>query len=124
MISCWNTDAKKRSSIKKIRNTLGSWSFRNKHNDVFDQAEVKRMELINSKKLGPEFSKKPHPKAIYTSRPLSSFISNISKCSSINSSSFNNNKKLISADWKRLHTAKNPSNIIKISHVIFSIGGY
>ncbi|CAB4410268.1 unnamed protein product [Rhizophagus irregularis] len=36
-----------------------------------------------SRNLGPEFAKKSHPKAIYTSRPLSFFIS---KCSSINSS--------------------------------------
>ncbi|CAB5367532.1 unnamed protein product [Rhizophagus irregularis] len=38
---------------------------------------------MESQKLGPEFAKKPHPRAIYTSRPLSFFIS---KCSSINSS--------------------------------------
>ncbi|CAB4414319.1 unnamed protein product [Rhizophagus irregularis] len=37
--------------------------------------------LIDSKKLSPKFSEKPHPKAIYTSRPLSSYIS---KCSSTN----------------------------------------
>src|SRR6266542_3504669 len=30
----------------------------------------------------------------------------------------------ISADWQRLHTTKNPSNINKISHAIFPIGGY
>ena len=90
MKSCWDPDPKKRPSINKIRNTLGSWSFRHKHNDIFDQAEQKRMELINSKKIGPEFSEKPHTNAIYTSRPLRSFISTYS---SINSSSFNNNKK-------------------------------
>ncbi|POG68444.1 kinase-like domain-containing protein, partial [Rhizophagus irregularis DAOM 181602=DAOM 197198] len=83
MKSCWDSDPKKRPPIKKVRNTLGSWTFRNKHIKAFDQAESKRMELINSRKLGPEFSEKPHPNAIFTSRPLSSFIS---KCSSINSS--------------------------------------
>ena len=83
MKSCWNPDPKKRPSIKKIRNTLGSWSFRNKHNDIFNKAESKRIELINIKKLGPEFSARPNANAIYTSRPLSFFIS---KCSSINSS--------------------------------------
>ncbi|CAB4385818.1 unnamed protein product [Rhizophagus irregularis] len=41
---------------------------------------------MNLKKLGPEFSGKPHPSAIYTSRPLSSFIS---KCSSNSNSSKN-----------------------------------
>ena len=52
-------------------------------NDVrkFEQAESKRLKLVESKKLGPEFSKKPHPKAIFTSRALSSLIS---KTSSIN----------------------------------------
>ncbi|GES81770.1 kinase-like domain-containing protein [Rhizophagus clarus] len=41
-------------------------------------------EIYGLEKLGPEFAKKPHPKAIYTSRSLSPYIS---KCSSINSSS-------------------------------------
>ncbi|CAG8543968.1 3583_t:CDS:2 [Rhizophagus irregularis] len=49
--------------------------------------ELIREELIDSKKLGPEFSEKPHPKAIYTSRSLNSYISKcssiFSKCSSI-----------------------------------------
>ncbi|CAB5364775.1 unnamed protein product [Rhizophagus irregularis] len=53
-------------------------------NILYDlSTELKRRELIESQKLGPEFAKKPHPRAIYTSRPLSFFIS---KCSSINSS--------------------------------------
>jgi hypothetical protein len=84
MKSCWDPDPKKRPLAKKIRNTLGSWSFRNKHNEIFNKAELKRKELLKSRKLGPEFANKPHSKAIYTSRPLSFFIS---KCSSTNSSS-------------------------------------
>ncbi|PKY57296.1 hypothetical protein RhiirA4_478262, partial [Rhizophagus irregularis] len=36
------------------------------------------LELIQLKQLGPEFSEKPHPGAIYTSRPLSHMISNLS----------------------------------------------
>ncbi|UZO14552.1 uncharacterized protein OCT59_006008 [Rhizophagus irregularis] len=83
MKSCWDSDPKKRPSIKKIRSTLGSWSFRKKHNEVFNQAELKRKELIRLEKLGPEFSEKLHPEAIFTSRLLSPFIS---KCTSINSS--------------------------------------
>ncbi len=59
MKSCWDPNPKKRPSIKKIRKTFGSWSFLNKNNDIFNQAEQKRMELINSKKIGPEFSEKP-----------------------------------------------------------------
>ncbi|UZO05574.1 uncharacterized protein OCT59_025918 [Rhizophagus irregularis] len=54
--------------------------------EVLEQAEKKRLELIQLKKLGPEFSEKPHPKAIYTSRVLSSLISKSSiDFSSINS---------------------------------------
>ncbi len=49
---------------------------------IFDQAEKKRLELVKLGELGPKFNEKPHPKAIYTSRPLSSLISN---SSSINS---------------------------------------
>ncbi|CAB4487481.1 unnamed protein product [Rhizophagus irregularis] len=49
------------------------------------------MELIQSKKLGPEFAEKRHSEAIYISRPLSALIS---KCLSTNSSSISiGNKK-------------------------------
>ncbi|CAB5200383.1 unnamed protein product [Rhizophagus irregularis] len=83
MKSCWDSDPEKRPTITEIRKTFGKWFFKNKHIEPFDQAEIKRIELINLKKLGPESSEKPHPNAIFTSRPLSFFIS---KCSSINSS--------------------------------------
>ena len=52
----------------------------------------KRKVLINTKKLGPEVTKKYNPGAIYTSRPLSFLIS---KCSSIDSSSAEGKKNLI-----------------------------
>ncbi|RIA91096.1 kinase-like domain-containing protein [Glomus cerebriforme] len=83
MKSCWDPDPKKSPSVIEIRMTLGKWFFRNNNQEQFNQAERKRNILINSKKLGPGFTEKPHLEAIYTSRPLSSFIS---KCSSINSS--------------------------------------
>ncbi|UZO13398.1 uncharacterized protein OCT59_004897 [Rhizophagus irregularis] len=81
MKSCWDTDPNKRPSITEIHNIFNSFnSFKNSDSfriifnnfDNFDQFEVKRMELIQSKKIGPE---KCHPGAIYTSRPLSALIS-------------------------------------------------
>jgi serine/threonine protein kinase len=83
MKSCWDPDPKKRPFLIDIMNISNAWFDQNYINQ-FDQAEFKKKELIDSKKLGPEFSKKPHPKAIYTSRSLNSYIS---KCSSINFSS-------------------------------------
>ncbi|GBC42854.2 kinase-like domain-containing protein [Rhizophagus irregularis DAOM 181602=DAOM 197198] len=91
MKSCWNPDPTKRPSIKDIRLTFGRWTFKSKNKAEFIQAETKRMELIQSKKLGPEFAEKRHSEAIYISRPLSALIS---KCLSTNSSSISiGNKK-------------------------------
>ncbi|CAB5211651.1 unnamed protein product [Rhizophagus irregularis] len=89
MKSCWDPDPKKRPSISEIWDTCSLWY--NHYRSVsiisssdyiiqFAQAELKRKDLIVSKKLGSKFSEKPHPKAIYTSRSLNSYIS---KCSSI-----------------------------------------
>ncbi|GBC38311.2 kinase-like domain-containing protein [Rhizophagus irregularis DAOM 181602=DAOM 197198] len=88
---CWDPDPTKRPSIKDIRLTFGRWAFKGKNKAEFIQAETKRIELIQSKKLGPEFAEKRHSEAIYISRPLSALISN---CSSTNSSSISfGNKK-------------------------------
>ncbi|GET64086.1 kinase-like domain-containing protein [Rhizophagus irregularis DAOM 181602=DAOM 197198] len=86
MKRCWDSDPEKRPSITEVRKTLSIWYHTNRNIEPFNQAEIKRKELMNLKKLGPEFSGKPHPSAIYTSRPLSSFIS---KCSSNSNSSKN-----------------------------------
>ncbi|GBC27179.2 kinase-like domain-containing protein [Rhizophagus irregularis DAOM 181602=DAOM 197198] len=91
MKSCWDPDPTKRPSIKDIRLTFGRWTFKGKNKAEFIQAETKRMELIQSKKLGPEFAEKRHSEANYISRPLSALIS---KCLSTNSSSISiGNKK-------------------------------
>ncbi|CAB5200375.1 unnamed protein product [Rhizophagus irregularis] len=39
------------------------WNHKNKYVEIFKQAEQKRLELIQLKQLGPEFSEKPHPGA-------------------------------------------------------------
>jgi serine/threonine protein kinase len=84
MKSCWDSDPKKRPNITEVRKIIGKWFYRNNDIEQFNQAEIKRIELIKLKKLGPEISEKPHPKAIFTSRLLSSYIS---QCISFNSSS-------------------------------------
>ncbi|GBC28526.2 kinase-like domain-containing protein [Rhizophagus irregularis DAOM 181602=DAOM 197198] len=78
MKKCWDSNPSKRPIINEIYNTLYTaiWY-------QFEQAEKKRLELIQLKKLGPEFSEKPHPKAIYTSRALSDLISKASTIGSM-----------------------------------------
>ncbi len=71
MKKCWDPDPSKRPSIKKICEIVDNWCQKNKQ---FNQAEEKRLELIKLKKLGPEFTEK-HQEAVYTSRALSSLIS-------------------------------------------------
>ena len=81
MKRCWDSDSSKRPSIAEIMKIVTSLYF---STEEFKQAEKKRLELIQSMKLGPEFNGKLHSGAIYTSRALSS-CSLISK--STNSSS-------------------------------------
>ncbi|RIA93803.1 kinase-like domain-containing protein [Glomus cerebriforme] len=100
MESCWNPDPNKRPSITEICKALHSWCRYDENVNVkqFFQADIKRIRLINSKMLGPKFTEKPHSDAIYTSRPLSFFIS---KCLSINPSSiisFDNKQDYISKE--------------------------
>ncbi|RGB22675.1 kinase-like domain-containing protein [Rhizophagus diaphanus] len=124
MKSCWDPDPKKRPSIKEIRLAFGDWVFRGKNKAEFDQAETKRIELIKSKKIGPEFAGRPHPRAIYTSRPLSAFIS---KCSSINStilfdsnyiSKLGNNTNTISLSSQNLNsTIQNFSSSLDSNYI-------
>ncbi|CAB5209773.1 unnamed protein product [Rhizophagus irregularis] len=72
---CWNPEPRKRPSAKRICESFNLWANMEKDVDQFNQAEEIRLELIQSKLLGPESIGKSHSKATYTSRPLSSFIS-------------------------------------------------
>ncbi|RGB35847.1 hypothetical protein C1646_814470 [Rhizophagus diaphanus] len=102
MKSCWDSDPKERPSISDIRGICYGYFDDEQYLKTFEQAELKRRELIDSKKLGPSFSEKPHPKAIYTSRSLNSYISKCSSiftnCSSINFSSNDYTSKELELD--------------------------
>src|SRR5438046_3570279 len=73
MKKCWDSNPSKRPSILEIYNSACKWP--ETFEQAFKQAEMERLELIQLKKLGPKFSEKSHPKAIFTSRALSSLIS-------------------------------------------------
>ena len=59
MKCCWDPDPEKRPSMTEICKTFSKWYHRNQNIEPFNQAEIKRKELIDSKKLGPEFSERP-----------------------------------------------------------------
>ncbi|UZO00430.1 uncharacterized protein OCT59_011564 [Rhizophagus irregularis] len=82
---CWDSNLLKRPSIAEIKETVDGWyKKRNKTEIIFSNAEEQRIGLIQLKQLGPKFTEKQHPGAIYTSRPIKSLISQVS---SLNSSS-------------------------------------
>ncbi|POG62771.1 hypothetical protein GLOIN_2v1693258, partial [Rhizophagus irregularis DAOM 181602=DAOM 197198] len=62
MKKCWDSDPLKRPTSYEIEQSLNKMY----GDEVFKQAEKKRLVLIQLKQLGPEFSEKSHPKAIYT----------------------------------------------------------
>ncbi|GES92474.1 kinase-like domain-containing protein [Rhizophagus clarus] len=78
--------------MKEIRKAIVLWIYMIKdilHSHVnltekievieeFNQAEKTRLKLVEEKILGPEFTTKIHPGAVYTSRSLNSLISNSS----------------------------------------------
>ncbi|GBC39526.2 kinase-like domain-containing protein [Rhizophagus irregularis DAOM 181602=DAOM 197198] len=108
MERCWDPDPSKRLSIKEICETIYSWSFNSFKDDVisgqFKQAEKTREELIKSKKISPEFNESLHAKAIYTSRPLRSFISKSSFINSLSKSdklqpSIGSNKEYVTKEY-------------------------
>ena len=88
MKRCWDSNPSKRPSIAVINKIVSdlyccNLSTNSYTVEEFKQAEQKRLELVQSMKLGPEFSEKPHSGAIYTSRLLSSLISKSTNSSSL-----------------------------------------
>ncbi|CAB4433385.1 unnamed protein product [Rhizophagus irregularis] len=92
MKKCWDSDPLKRPTIDEVWASAIKWCQLVDEwiysgiplNDPVDsadldetikQAEKKRLELIRSEKFGPKYTEKSHPKAVFTSRALSSFIS-------------------------------------------------
>ncbi|EXX75678.1 Kic1p [Rhizophagus irregularis DAOM 197198w] len=92
MKKCWDSDPLKRPTIDEVWDfaikwcqLVDEWIYSgiplNDPKDSADldetikQAEKKRLELIRSEKLGPKYTEKSHPKAVFTSSALSSFIS-------------------------------------------------
>ncbi|GBB91426.1 hypothetical protein RclHR1_18710001 [Rhizophagus clarus] len=59
-------------------NTVHKWNYNVEFTRIFEQSEDKRIELVQSKKFCPKFNERKHPKAIFTSRELSSLISKAS----------------------------------------------
>uniref|UniRef100_U9V6R6 Protein kinase domain-containing protein n=1 Tax=Rhizophagus irregularis (strain DAOM 181602 / DAOM 197198 / MUCL 43194) TaxID=747089 RepID=U9V6R6_RHIID len=70
MERCWDPDPGRRPSMDEIHETLSDI-----RNEEFNEADQKRLELIELKKLGPE---KPHPKAFYMRRSLSLYSNGLS----------------------------------------------
>ncbi|CAB5181225.1 unnamed protein product [Rhizophagus irregularis] len=98
MKKCWDPNLSKRPTIYEIWVAFYKLNRSYGLNETFEQAENKRLELIQLKKLGPEFSEKSHPKAIYTSRALSDLIS---KASTIGSMlSFNMKQEYITQEYE------------------------
>jgi hypothetical protein len=85
MKKCWNSDPSERPSLTEIVETVGNWYFRKNCAEQFEQAEIKRLELI--KTIKP--NEKSHPGAVYISRPLTSLISKLSSAHSSSMISFN-----------------------------------
>jgi serine/threonine protein kinase len=75
--SCWDSDPFRRPTIRRIRETVDDWyKKRNKTEKIFNEAEGERLRLTQFRLLGPEFTEK-HPGAIYTSRSLNIFKSQL-----------------------------------------------
>ncbi|CAB4479645.1 unnamed protein product [Rhizophagus irregularis] len=67
------------SNGKRHQWQIGDLGLSQPSNNTSSNNEIYGVKFVKPLKLGPEFSEKPHPSAIYTSRSLKSIIS---KCSS------------------------------------------
>ncbi|PKC66048.1 hypothetical protein RhiirA1_460253 [Rhizophagus irregularis] len=99
MKRCLNPDPSKRPLISEITESFSNWYYKNNSVEQFKQAESKRLELIESEQLGPEFSEKSHPGAIYTSRSLNSILNPSSTCSLNDIKLLEYNDEYISNEW-------------------------
>ncbi len=66
MKRCWNSNPAKRPSVKEIYETFYLWLFRKEHVEQFDEAEKRRLELLELKKLCPKITEKSYAGPIYT----------------------------------------------------------
>ncbi|CAI2171860.1 3383_t:CDS:2 [Funneliformis geosporum] len=121
MKRCWDPDPSKRPLIAEIKDKFDNlydpcfFLKCNNEHEIIKRCEEKRLELIQSMKLGPEFSEKPHPKAIYTSRALSSmtFKTSSTSTSSLTISSITNQEyfsREFDFDINNIHNMQNIKN--------------
>ncbi|UZO04058.1 uncharacterized protein OCT59_024457 [Rhizophagus irregularis] len=99
LIMEYANDPSKRPLISEITESFSNWYYKDNSVEQFKQAENKRLELIESEQLGPEFSEKSHPGAIYTSRSLNSILNPSSTCSLNDIKLLEYNDEYISNEW-------------------------
>jgi serine/threonine protein kinase len=66
MNKCWDSNPKKRPSAEEIYETFYFWLFRKEHIEQFNEAEKRRLELLELKKLEFEFTEKSYSIPKYT----------------------------------------------------------
>ncbi|GBC08027.1 hypothetical protein RclHR1_07880001 [Rhizophagus clarus] len=87
MKRCWDSNPTKRPSAKEIHEIYYLWLFRGKHVEQFNEAEEKRLKLLELKELGPEFIKKPYSNPKYTKFSITS-LNTITKIENSNNNGY------------------------------------